>query len=151
MPVPSVARFTALPLVAAALLAGCGGDGSTSRQAASDPVDAVSPSLRDQVAAAREVDVSAFPKPQAGQTLEAFAGQFDTDGPAAVAASSVLRPPTNRLAFGLLDADQRFVYGKTVVYLQRRGTTGPIEGPIAAPGDVLVTAPRYRSQQAASE
>src|SRR4051794_17325898 len=151
MPVARIALLSALSLLAGALLTGCGGDGSAGQQAAGDPVSAVSASLRDQVATARKVDVSAFPKPHAGQTLEAFAGRFDTDGPVAVAASSVLRPPTNRLAFGLLDADQRFVYGKTVVYVQRRGTNGPIEGPIAAPGDVLVTAPRYRSEQAAAE
>src|SRR3954465_1866893 len=130
------------------LAAGCGGG---SESAAQDPINAVNPSVRTHVEAARTVDPSAFPKPQPGQSLEQFASQFDTQGPQAVAASSVLRPPSNRLAFGLLDADQRFAYGKTVVYLQRRGANAPVEGPIAAPADVLVTAPRYRSQQAASE
>jgi hypothetical protein len=37
-----------------------------------------------------------------------------------------------------------------VVYVQRRGGS-QITGPIPAPADVLVTEPRYRSQQAASE
>jgi hypothetical protein len=138
-----------LPLALLAVLSGCGG--SESENSGNDPVRAVDASIRDQVAAARAVDPSKFPDAPAGQSLEQFAEEFDTDGPQAVAASSVFRPPSSRLAFGLLDADQRFAYGKTVVYLQRRGSSGPIEGPIAAPADVLVTEARYRSKQAASE
>jgi hypothetical protein len=127
---------------------GCGGG---SESAAKDPVNALNPTVRTQVKAAETVDAATFPKPQPGQTLEQLATQFDTQGPQAVAASSVLRPPSNRIAFGLLDSSQRFAYGKTVIYVQRRGVGAPIVGPIAAPADVLVTLPRYRSQQAASE
>jgi hypothetical protein len=129
-------------------VAGCGGNGES---AVKDPIKAVNASVRDQVAAASTVDPSAFPKPQPGEALEQFATQFDTDGPQAVAASSVFRPPSNRLAFGLLNAKQRFAYGKTVVYVQRRANTADIHGPIPAPADVLVTQPKYRSQQAAAE
>ncbi|MEA2295586.1 MAG: hypothetical protein QOE86_3225 [Solirubrobacteraceae bacterium] len=136
-----------LPVALVAAISGCGG----SEQAAKDPVQAVNASVRTQVSAAQTVDPASFPKPPAGQSLEAFAGQFDTQGPQAIAASSIFRPPSNRLAFGLLDSDRRFAYGKTVVYIQPRGGSGPIEGPIAAPADVLVTQPRFRSQQAASE
>src|SRR3954451_9017766 len=139
----------ALLALAALLVAGCGG--AESGAAAKDPITNVPPSVRSGVAAARDVAPSSFPKAPAGISLEQFAGRFDTRGPQAVAASSVLRTPENRVAFGLLDSQQRFVYGQTVVYMQRRGATGPIEGPIPAPADVLVTAPRFRSQQAASE
>jgi hypothetical protein len=135
-----------LPVALAVAFAGCGG----SEEAAKDPIKAVNASVRTQVAAAQDVDVSKFPAPESGQSLEQFAGQFDTRGPQAVAASSVFRPPENRLAFGLLDSSRKFAYGKTVVYVQPRNG-GEIEGPIAAPADVLVTQPRYRSQQAASE
>ena len=128
----------------AAALAGCGGESS-----ARDPIKAVSAGVRDQVKEAQTVDPASFPQPD-GRPLEAFASQFDTSGPQAIAASSVFHPGKQRLAFGLLDAGQKFVYGKTVVYLQRRAG-GPVKGPYAAPADVLVTAPRYRSQQAASE
>src|SRR5215218_9914513 len=129
---------------AALFVGGCGGGAQTS----SDPVKAVSASARDEVRAAQAVDASAFPKPS-GTSLEAFAQQFDP-GAQAVAASSVFTPKKSRLAFGLLDDDLHFVYGKTVVYLQRKGG-GDILGPFAAPADVLVTEPKYRSQQAASE
>jgi hypothetical protein len=128
------------------LVSGCGG----SEESAKDPVKAVNADVRSQVSAAQSVDPSKFPAPMAGQSLEAFAGQFDTQGPQAVAASSIFRPAANRLAFGLLDSSRKFAYGKTVVYVQRRGG-GKISGPIAAPADVLVTQPRYRSEQAASE
>src|SRR4051794_37802223 len=113
-----------LPLALLAVLAGCGG--GDSEGSAKDPVRAVDASVRSQVAAAQDVDTSKFPKPTSGQSLEEYAQQFDTDGPQAVAASSIFRPPSSRLAFGLLDADQHFAYGKTVVYVQRRGGTGPI-------------------------
>ena len=99
---------------------------------------------------AQTVDVSAFPK-ASGDSLEAFGGQFDTQGPQATAASTVFHPgKSERLAFGLLDPDLKFTYGKTVVYLQRR-SGGPITGPFAAPADVLLTDARYRSKQAASD
>jgi hypothetical protein len=127
-------------------LAGCGG----SKEAEKDPIQAVQASVRSQVASAQDVDASKFPKPASGQSLEDFASQFDTRGPQAVAASSIFRPPVNRLAFGLLDTNRKFAYGKTVIYVQLR-TGGEITGPIPAPADVLVTQPRYRSQQAASE
>jgi len=149
MPAMPVTRVV-FALALLALVAGCGGGGGD-EEAAKDPIKAVSANIRDRVADAQTVDPSKFPTPTPGQTYEEFSTQFDTEGPQAVSATSRLRPPSNRIAFGLLDADQRFSYGKTVIYVQRRGTTGPIEGPIAAPADVLVTEPRYRSQQAASE
>ena len=143
MPALHVALLVALT----ALVAGCGGEAGS---AGGDPLQAVDAAVRDQVADAGEVDPAAFPKPPASGTLEDFGRRFSADGPQAVAASSVLRPPTSRLAFGLLDTNQQFAYGETVLYVQRRGATS-IEGPIAAPADVLVTEARYRSQQAASE
>jgi hypothetical protein len=132
-------------VVLVVLVAGCGG----ADEKAADPVTALKSSVRDDVRGAQSVDPAGFPKPS-GESLEAFAGNFDTNGPQAVAASSVFTPRRARLAFGLLDENLHFVYGKTVVYLQRRGG-GPILGPFAAPADVLVTQPRYRSRQAASE
>ena len=129
---------------AAALLAGCGGE-----EERADPVRAVDAEARDAVREAQVVDPAEFPAPS-GTSLEEFAAQFDSEGPQAVAASSVFTPKRSRLAFGLLDDGLKFVYGKTVVYLQRKGG-GEISGPFAAPADVLVTEGKYRSQQAASE
>lgn len=133
---------TIVAVLAAALVAGCGG----SRER--DPVAQVGAAERDRVAAAQEVDLSAFPAP--GESIEQLAARFETDGPQAAAATSVFRKGENRLAFGILDEDIKFVYGDTVVYLQH-SEGGNVQGPYAAPADVLVTEPRYRSQQAASE
>ncbi len=127
-------------------LAACGGG-----DADPDPVSAVSKGIRGEVSDARAVKAASFPTPDPNDKLEDFAAQFDTStGAQAIPASSVFTPPSSRLAFGLISAEQRFAYGQTVVYLQRR-SGGPIAGPIAAPADVLVTEKRYRSQQAASE
>jgi hypothetical protein len=129
------------------VLTGCGGG----EESSSDPVQAVESSARDKVRAAQTIDVATFPKPGTGESLETFAAQFETNGPQAIAANSVFTPgKKQRLAFGLLDDRLRFTYGQTVVYLQRR-SGGPVLGPFAAPADVLVTKPRYRSRQAASE
>src|SRR3954447_2885840 len=147
---PALSALALLSLVTV-VCAGCGGGSDGEGAAAKDAINAMQSSVRSQVAAAHDVNVSAFPKPPSGMSLEQFGGRFARNGPQAVAASSVLRTPENRVAFGLLDTRQRFVYGKSVIYVQRRGSTGPIEGPIAAPADVLVTQPRSRSQQAASE
>ena len=100
---------------------------------------------------ARGADRRSGPVPETrGRLARAVRRAFAAGGPQAVAASSVFTPPKARLAFGLLDDELHFVYGKTVVYLQPRGG-GTITGPFAAPADVLVTEPKYRSQQAASE
>ena len=130
------------------VLAGCG---AISDEQAKDPIQAVPVSSRDQVAAAKRVDAAKFPKPRAGQSLQDFGARFDQrSGPQAISAISVSRPPEGRIAFGLLDAEQQFNYGPTVIYLQRRGSE-EVVGPIAAPADVLITEPRFRSEQAATE
>jgi hypothetical protein len=146
MPVRLALPFAALLLLA---IAGCGGSSANAGAGGKDPVKVAPAGVRSKVVGAEQVNTAAFPHPAPGQSLQAFAGRFDTRGPQAIAATSVFRPPSNRLAFGLLDASQHFVYGKTVVYLQRRGDT-KVEGPYAAPADDLITQPQFRSQQAAS-
>src|SRR3954465_8318082 len=138
-----------LPFALLCLIAvGCGSTDESSK----DPIQAVQASARTAVADAQDVSVKDYPTPRPGQALEDFARQFDLDGPQAIAATSVFTPPKSRLAFGLLDANQKYAYGDTVVYVQKRGdSSAPIEGPFAAPIDPLVTDPRYRSAQAASE
>jgi hypothetical protein len=131
-----------------ALIAGCGS--ADSKQPARDPIANVSAKLRDTITLAQHPDVSDFPKPTPGQSIEQFAAQFAANGPQALAATSVYRTPGGRLAFGLLDARQRFNYGPTVVYLAPyKG--GRVLGPYPAPADVLLTDPKFRSQQAATE
>lgn len=136
-------------LLVAVLVAGCG---SSSDEQAADPIANVADSeTRDAVAAAQEVDVADFPKPAPGQTIDAFAAQFEAGGPVAVAGTSVYRTPGGRVAFGLLDSEQRFNYGPTVVYVAPYKGSGKVRGPFAAPADVLVTDPAFRSEQAAQE
>jgi hypothetical protein len=126
--------------LAVAALAGCGGDDKPADSAPADvPVSAQQ---------AQTVDPKAFPAPD-GRSLDDLAAEFETGGPQAAIATSVFRVGENRLAFGVLDENVKFVYGKTVVYVQPEG--GEVQGPIPAPADVLLTEARYRSQQAATE
>ena len=133
-------------LVLLVAVAGCGG----SSEKASDPIDNVSTKARADVKAAQDVDATKFPKPRPGQSIEQFSARFASNGPQALAGTSVFRTPGGRIAFGLLDAQQKFNYGPTVVYVAPyKG--GAVKGPFAAPADVLVTDPKYRSAQAATE
>ena len=127
-------------LVAAAVLAGCGGD--------SQPADELPEDVPVSAEQAETVDVKAFPTVD-GRALDEIASEFDPAGPQAIIATSVFRVGENRLAFGLLDETMKFVYGKTVVYVEPDGEE--VQGPIAAPADVLLTQPRYRSRHAATE
>jgi hypothetical protein len=129
-------------------LVGCGS--TDGKQAARDPIQNVSAEARDAVRAARDVKASDFPKPTSGQSIEQFASQFASDGPVALAGTSVYRTPGGRIAFGLLDSQQKFSYGPTVVYIAPY-SGGKVLGPFAAPADVLLTDPKFRSQQAATE
>ena len=65
-------------------------------------------------------------------------------------ATSVFTPGENRVAFGLIDRDQSFLYGPTAVYFARR-PNAEAQGPIPAPADSLVTAEAFRSRQAVLE
>ena len=120
-------------LGALALAAGCGGDGGD--EAASDPAARVPSGIQAQVRAAQDPQASEFPDP-AGKSLQALADEIG-GGPEMGLASSVFvagRP--NRLAFGMIDQDAGFLYGKTAVYIAR--TPGAkAQGPFVAPADVL--------------
>jgi hypothetical protein len=134
-------------LVAVALLAGCGGGGSDTK----DPVAQVPAAggVRAQVRAAQSVKAADFPA-AAGRTLQQVADAAGTTGPALGMASSIFVVGSDRLAFGIIDNRSGFVYGKTAVYVAP-SPGKPAEGPYPAPADVLVTQGRYRSKQAATE
>lgn len=138
----------AVLLALAALSSGCGsGDSGTT----SDPITQVpaEAGLRERVADARAVKAADFPSAE-GKTLEDLAQETGArDGEAALA-SSVFTVGENRLAFGTIDDQAQFAFGKTAVYVARR-PNAPAEGPYPAPADLLVTEPAYRSQQAATE
>ena len=127
--------------------AGCGGDGGS--KAPDDPVARVPSGLQEKVRAARAPQPSEFPA-ASGKTLQALADQIGGGPEMGLAGSVFLAGRENRVAFGVIDSNAGFVYGKTALYVAR-APDAPARGPYVAPADVLVTDPPYRSQQAATE
>lgn len=142
---PLTLAFAVL-LALLALLAGCGGDDGAPR----DPVAAVPDAgLRDRLREAGAPRAADFP-PADGPTLQELADAIGT-GPAEVGlATSRFTVGPNRLAFGVIDDQGQFVYGRTAVYVAR-SPSARARGPYPAPADLLVTDPPFRSRQAASE
>jgi hypothetical protein len=128
-------------------VAGCGGNGDSG-----DPVSQV-PSeggLQERVRAAAQPREADFPSAE-GKTLEQLAEEVRGGGTVeAGLATSVFTVGDNRLAFGVIDDQGQFVYGRTAVYVAK-SPGEPAKGPFIAPADVLVTEGRYRSRQAAAE
>jgi hypothetical protein len=139
------AVFAALSL--SLLLGACGESGDSDKPASEQ---GAAQEARANLNGADKPNAAAFPKP-GGRTLEQLANtEFQPSNGQAGLATSVFTPGRNRLAFGVIGADQKFVYAPSAVYIARR-PTDPAIGPIVAPADVLVTDPAYRSRQAASE
>jgi hypothetical protein len=138
-PLLAVCALAALATAAA----GCGGSGSGGADANRQPAP---PS--PQVAAAGHPRAADFPAP-AGRTLQQLADTL-APGPQAAPATSVYTPGTNRLAFGLLDAQGRFLYGPSAVYVAR-SPRAPAGGPFLAPADSLQVRPPFRSQTSAND
>lgn len=122
-------------------LAGCGsgsdeGGGDTSPNATAAPAS-------PEIVPAQQPRSTQFPAVR-GRTLQQIADTLEP-GPQAGLATSVYVPGPNRLAFGLIDADNRFVYGPTAVYVAR-GPDAPARGPYLAPADSLEVRTAFRSQ-----
>ena len=139
-------RLSPLLLVALALLAGCGGGSDAKDPAAQVPAEG---GVRAKVRSAQAVTAADFPATD-GRTLQEVANAAGTAGPELGMASSVFTVGENRVAFGIIDDQSGFVYGKTALYVAP-GPDQPAQGPYPAPADVLVTQGRYRSKQAATE
>jgi hypothetical protein len=140
-----------LRVVAAALAAlvlvvsGCGGDDDPA-----DPVEQVPSGLQQQVRAAQSPQESEFPATE-GKTLQQLADEIGGGGQEMGLAGSVfVAGRENRVAFGVIDENAGFLYGKTALYVGR-GPNAKAKGPYVAPADVLVTDAPYRSEQAATE
>ena len=138
-----LAALAALILAAA----GCGGDGGS--DAPEDPVAQVPSGLQEKVRAARDPQPSEFPA-TGGKTLQALADEIGGGPEMGLASSIFLAGRENRVAFGVIDKNAGFLYGKTALYVAR-SPNAPARGPYVAPADVLVTDAPYRSQQAATE
>jgi hypothetical protein len=136
------AALIALVLAAA----GCGGDGSDE---SGDPVAQVPSGLQEKVRAARDPQAEDFPAPD-GKSLQALADGIGGGPEMGLASSVFVAGRENRVAFGVIDENAGFLYGKTALYVAR-GPNARAKGPYVAPADVLVTDAPYRSQQAATE
>lgn len=131
----------------AAGLAACGAGDSDDKTEQTSGRLPEAEQLRSELQAATRPAVADFPAVD-GRTLQQVADGLTGTGTSVGLATSVFRPGSQRLAFGVIDEKTGFVYGKTAVYL----ATGPREtarGPFLAPADLLITDPPYRSKQAA--
>jgi hypothetical protein len=133
--------------LAALVAAGCGGGDAGSGNAKAPPGVAKSkfPALLADAAKVTKADF----EPARGRTLEQIAAVAKAQAQVGFA-SSVIEPGANRLAFGVIDQDNNFLYGRSAVYVSST-QNGPARGPYVAPADTLVTKPAFRSQSAAAE
>jgi hypothetical protein len=125
------------------LLAGCGGGDDDS----ADETTSGS-GVRQEPEAAANPRLGDFPAAD-GRTLQQLA-DLARPGTQFGLATSHYVPGTNRLAFGLLDGSNTFVYAPTAIYVAPT-PNDPAEGPYLAPSDSLVTEPAFRSKQAVLE
>jgi hypothetical protein len=137
----SLARVGLLALAVG--LAACGGDddegGSGTRRPDTEFARAIE--------AAQSVSRADFPSAR-GQTLQQIADHVQqVQGGLA---TSEFTPGMNRLAFGVIGDNNKFVYGKSAVYLAPTPDDAA-KGPFPAPADPLVVDPPFRSKGAALE
>ena len=135
-------RSTALVLFACLAVAGCGDDGGD-QAPRGEPAPA-----QTGLEQARQVSKADFPKP-GGRSLQQMADLADPGAEVGLAVSE-LTPGENRLAFGVIGPDQKFIYGKTAVYIGR-DASAPALGPFPAPADSLVVDAPFRSGTAPGE
>lgn len=144
-----MSRATLAALLAALALAGCGDDGDSNGDGeAPSGTSEISADFKSALAEAASPKKSDFPAP-AGRSLRAVADSIQAGGQIGLA-SSVFAPGQNRLAFGLIDDENKLIYGKTAVYVAPT-PQDPAQGPFLAPADSLVTEGQFRSQTAAAE
>jgi hypothetical protein len=129
-------------------LGGCGGDddgGDAGEPSGTSDISSDFTQALDEAASPAKQD---FPAP-AGRSLKALASSIQAGGQIGLA-SSVFNVGENRLAFGLIDDQNKLIYGKTAVYVAPT-PKAQAQGPFLAPADSLVTEPQFRSQNAAAE
>jgi hypothetical protein len=134
----SVAPVVVLAVVAAALaLSACGSS------------TAAAPSGPSGVPGVPQPRAADFP-PAAGRSIRQLATTL-SPGPHPALANSVFLPGSSqRVAFGLLDDNNKFVYAETAIYIAPT-VNAPVRGPFPAPLDSIVPAAAFRSQTTASD
>ena len=149
---PAVARaLIASALAAAAIvLAACGGDDGGSGNGGAEPAagEQTDGGVQQEPEAAADPKPADFPAAD-GRTLEELADLAKPGTNIAPATTHYVAGPS-RVAFGLLDANNEFVYAPSAVYVGR-SPDAVAEGPFVAAADSLVTEERFRSQNAALE
>src|SRR5439155_14759305 len=117
-------RHAALIALATVMVVGCGSEAGPKA-----PRGVSQKSFEQQLADASNVRAADFPATR-GRTLQEIASTA-TAGNGVGFATSVLVPGTQRLAFGVLDRSNKFVYGKTAVYVAASPSSKAL-GPYAA-------------------
>jgi hypothetical protein len=137
----------AVALLSALVLgvAGCGSDESGDGNGAGSTADA---QLDQLLREAEDVRASDFPATR-DRTLQAIASEVQA-GPQVGLATSVLLPDRERVAFGLIGSDRRFVYGKTALYVAA-SPGSRARGPYPAPADSIVPEAPFLSRGAAED
>jgi hypothetical protein len=108
----------------------CGGAGSKSSSSTPRP--------------AASEQSEAFPK-ASGQSLQALAGNHP-QGPILAPAVSVLRPGSNRFAFGLFDRAKKQLAGAPVALYVANADGSNARGPFSARSESLAVKPRFASK-----
>jgi hypothetical protein len=114
-----------------------------------DPVAQVPSGIQEKVRLARDPQRAEFPA-TGGKTLQELANEIGGGSEMGLAGSVFVAGRENRVAFGVIDQNAGFLYGKTALYVAR-SPNAKARGPYVAPADVLVTEAPYRSEQAATE
>ena len=138
------ALLVAVCLTAGLAFAACGGDDDDGSPRGGEGQDAA---FARAIDSAQRVSAADFPAVQ-GRTLQQLGDRVRAVQ--AGLAVSEFTPGLNRLAFGVIDDANKFVYGKSAVYVAR-SPNSPARGPFPAPADPLVVEPPFRSQGAALE
>jgi hypothetical protein len=132
-------------LLAVVLLAGCGDD-----DGGPEPPPGQSRSQFERTLdEAADVDAGDLAD-AGGRSLQEVADTVTSGGLQVGLATSEYTPGENRLAFGLIDQRNSFVYGKTAVYLAPTPSS-PAQGPYPAPARPLIVEPPFRSRGTATE
>jgi hypothetical protein len=142
--IPKMRRRELILAVALAVaLSGCGGDDDSQSSGDSERQGR----FERAIERARSASAADFPAAE-GKTLQQIADRVGVVQ--AGLATSEFTPGRNRLSFGVIDADNSFIYGPSAVYLAPT-PSDPARGPFVAPADPLVVEPPFRSQGAALE
>jgi hypothetical protein len=128
----SAPRISIAALLACALLAGCGGDDSSSEQAPP---------------AAKAAD---FPKPN-GKTLQQLLSDAGGGGPVLAPSGLELRTGTNRFGFALFNRSREQITDASVAVYAAPAGGGPAKGPYLARYESIAVKPQFQSQQTATD